>query len=79
MEFEFKFKVIESGNLYLIPRFVRCPICTHEIPIGEILDNIPGDVDLDRDITDFGGCGKSFRLYRVGRYFGMIKNISNLE
>lgn len=74
---EFKFSLIQEGTIFLIPRFIRCPICSHEIPIGEIIDNIPGDVDINRNITDFGGCGKDFRLSDIARYFGVIKNIGS--
>jgi len=65
---------IPSGNLYLIPRFVRCPLCNHEIPIGEILDD--GDNQLLHTITDRGGCGKPFPLIEVMKYFGVIKNVT---
>jgi len=73
VKFEFEFNVIAAGNIYLIPRFVRCPLCNHEIPVGEILDE--GNGELLHTVIDRGGCGLPFPLIEVMRYFGVIKNV----
>lgn len=75
MNFDFKFKLVEPGTIYLIPRFVKCIHCDHEIPIGEIMDDMLS-IEILNEITDNGGCGKSSNLAYYARYFGVIKNIS---
>jgi hypothetical protein len=60
---------VESGTIYLIPKFIRCIHCGHEIPIG--LMTIKASI-----ITDYGGCGKESKLTDYVKYFGSIENIT---
>jgi hypothetical protein len=66
-EIKFKTEIAEPGTLYLIPNFIKCIHCGHEIPIG--LQHLTGV------ITDNGGCKKTSSIYDYGKYFGVIKDI----
>lgn len=70
---ELKFNIIAEGNIYFIPRFIRCEHCNHEIPIGHILDR---DIEILGLIIDHGGCGKASELMHYAKYFGVIKNVT---
>jgi hypothetical protein len=77
MAIEFKFTAIEAGTIYLIPNFVKCIHCQHEIPIGEIASQINNDdTHLDSAmIIDNGGCGQMSLFMSYAKYFGVIKNV----
>lgn len=72
---ELKFSIIAEGNIYLIPKFVKCVHCGHEIPVGEILDNSINPEAISGFLIDRGGCQKSSSFTEYAKYFGVIKNV----
>lgn len=56
---------VPLGKIYLLPDFIKCRHCSHEIPIGRIY--MTGMIDCT------GGCGKRSLAVDYAKLLGAIE------